>query len=352
MCPLYHLSHLRYHTRSNKQGKARDMFPPGRVLFLRPIKMLDKEKIGEGKKDNPPLRQAWDAIWLSSEELVAEGILMSKKVSPAHSLHRANGLRTKNGNTPTASNLRRYHCVARQRDLNTNCRTMLLVTSVYTLHRCTESINLSCLDSFKIPYLRDEKHIVWESAKTVIYPEHRQLVTQAAVLWGCSPGFIITMKITRIFSEVGTFGNSETQSLLWISIGQESIIKPFQAKPLMVFTHGPPSERPNRAPPASLPCPCRCWHTIPSHQPCYLLWAMRCATIPKIPSLRRRSNWTRKRRKSFKMIWSLLVMIMMLQRIPFRGLEAAQESRQHCSKFVGGQGSFISIEIQTWSDLK
>ena len=57
------------------------MYPPGRVLFLRPIKMLDKEAQEEGSSDDPPLRQVWDAVWSSSEELIAEGILMSKKVS-------------------------------------------------------------------------------------------------------------------------------------------------------------------------------------------------------------------------------------------------------------------------------
>lgn len=53
------------------------MFPPGRVLFVRPVKMLVKaERQGQEKR----LKQAWDAVWISSQVLVAEGILVSRKV--------------------------------------------------------------------------------------------------------------------------------------------------------------------------------------------------------------------------------------------------------------------------------
>lgn len=54
------------------------MFPPGRVLFVRPLKTLVKsERRGEEKK----MKQAWDVVWVTSQELLAEGILVSKKVS-------------------------------------------------------------------------------------------------------------------------------------------------------------------------------------------------------------------------------------------------------------------------------
>ena len=58
-----------------------DMYPPGRVMFLRPIKLqeeMDEEEGGGGKR----LRQAWDAVWITPQELMMEGILVSKKVAP------------------------------------------------------------------------------------------------------------------------------------------------------------------------------------------------------------------------------------------------------------------------------
>ena len=53
------------------------MFPAGKLIFLRPIKMK-AEKHPTGKE--PKIKQAWDAIWSTPEELIAEGILVSKKV--------------------------------------------------------------------------------------------------------------------------------------------------------------------------------------------------------------------------------------------------------------------------------
>ena len=72
---ISHLSH-RYHRSTARKGKAKDMFPPGRILFLRPIKVLDRQ---ESKKEQG-VKQQWDAIWITPQELIQEGILVSKKV--------------------------------------------------------------------------------------------------------------------------------------------------------------------------------------------------------------------------------------------------------------------------------
>ena len=50
------------------------MFPPGRVMFFRPIKLLERSEKEEGVK------QQWDCIWVTPQELIQEGILVSKKV--------------------------------------------------------------------------------------------------------------------------------------------------------------------------------------------------------------------------------------------------------------------------------
>ena len=53
------------------------MYPPGRIIFLRPIKVRKKRKSGgEGR-----LEKKWDAVWVSPREVVGEGILVSKRVS-------------------------------------------------------------------------------------------------------------------------------------------------------------------------------------------------------------------------------------------------------------------------------
>jgi hypothetical protein len=51
------------------------MFPPGRIIFLRPIKLLDPK---QGKKERG-VKHEWDAVWTTPQELVGEGILVSKK---------------------------------------------------------------------------------------------------------------------------------------------------------------------------------------------------------------------------------------------------------------------------------
>ena len=49
-----------------------NMFPPGRIIFVRPLKQYD----GEGKK----VGQEWDTVWITPEEVIGEGILISPKV--------------------------------------------------------------------------------------------------------------------------------------------------------------------------------------------------------------------------------------------------------------------------------
>lgn len=53
------------------------MFPPGRVIFLRPIKLLDPTERGEKERG---VKQEWDAIYTTPQEVIGEGILVSKKV--------------------------------------------------------------------------------------------------------------------------------------------------------------------------------------------------------------------------------------------------------------------------------
>ena len=66
----------RYHLAQERKGRALNMYPPGRIIFLRPIKVRKKRKHGgEGK-----LVKRWDAVWVSPREVVGEGILVSKRV--------------------------------------------------------------------------------------------------------------------------------------------------------------------------------------------------------------------------------------------------------------------------------
>lgn len=55
-----------------------DMFPPGRIVFVRPIKQLDEH----GRKAGP---KQWDTVWIEPTEIIGEGILISPRVS-AHKL--------------------------------------------------------------------------------------------------------------------------------------------------------------------------------------------------------------------------------------------------------------------------
>ncbi|KAL3137504.1 hypothetical protein ABBQ38_004792 [Trebouxia sp. C0009 RCD-2024] len=70
----------RYHLAQERKGRALNMYPPGRIIFLRPIKVRKKRKHGgEGK-----LVKRWDAVWVSPREVVGEGILVSKRMLEDH----------------------------------------------------------------------------------------------------------------------------------------------------------------------------------------------------------------------------------------------------------------------------
>ena len=70
--------------RYQKQLKAKPatvrMFPPGRVMFMRPLKTLKKRRRNAHVVEER-LEKSWDAIWVTPQELIAEGILVSKQVS-------------------------------------------------------------------------------------------------------------------------------------------------------------------------------------------------------------------------------------------------------------------------------
>ena len=64
----------RYFKSREVKGDAMNMFPPGNIIFVRPLKQYD----GEGKK----LDMAWDTVWVTPEEMIGEGILISPKACP------------------------------------------------------------------------------------------------------------------------------------------------------------------------------------------------------------------------------------------------------------------------------
>ena len=52
------------------------MYPPGRIIFLRPLKTLvGRRRAGSAKR----YEKGWDSVWVSPEELIGEGILISGK---------------------------------------------------------------------------------------------------------------------------------------------------------------------------------------------------------------------------------------------------------------------------------
>ena len=48
----------------------RDLFPPGRIIHLRPF-------AAAGKRGQDPKNDVWDAVWANGEQLIAEGLLLS-----------------------------------------------------------------------------------------------------------------------------------------------------------------------------------------------------------------------------------------------------------------------------------
>lgn len=67
----------RYYKSVERRGKEMDMFPPGRVIFVRPLKTLVGRRHRAGPKR---FEKGWDAVWITPQELIAEGILISGRV--------------------------------------------------------------------------------------------------------------------------------------------------------------------------------------------------------------------------------------------------------------------------------
>ena len=74
-CHLLLFGGVRYFKSREMKGRAMDMFPPGRIVFIRPIKQVD-EKGHQNEKH-------WDTVWVQPTEIIAEGILISPKACPA-----------------------------------------------------------------------------------------------------------------------------------------------------------------------------------------------------------------------------------------------------------------------------
>lgn len=66
----------RYYRSVERRERDIAMYPPGRVIFLRPLKVLKKR--GPARR----MEKRWDAVWVTPEQLMAEGILISKKARP------------------------------------------------------------------------------------------------------------------------------------------------------------------------------------------------------------------------------------------------------------------------------
>lgn len=62
-----------------RKGRALNMYPPGRIIFLRPIKIAKRKKGEDGEAIRKIIKR-WDAVWVSPREVVGEGILVSKRV--------------------------------------------------------------------------------------------------------------------------------------------------------------------------------------------------------------------------------------------------------------------------------
>lgn len=70
-----------YRSTEHRKKKERDMYPPGRIIFIRPLKQL----VGRRQRAGPRrLEKGWDAVWVTPKELIAEGILISGKVMLHH----------------------------------------------------------------------------------------------------------------------------------------------------------------------------------------------------------------------------------------------------------------------------
>ena len=66
---------LKYYESRRKSGKPIEMYPPGKISFLRPIK--SQTRLGQ-------LKRSWDAVYIAAEDLMGEGILVSPNMLKDH----------------------------------------------------------------------------------------------------------------------------------------------------------------------------------------------------------------------------------------------------------------------------
>jgi len=72
----------KYHLLEDVKDKSIvPMFPPGRLLFLRPLKSRGVRRKASGKRVS---LKSWDAVWITAQELIGEGILVSKAMLEDH----------------------------------------------------------------------------------------------------------------------------------------------------------------------------------------------------------------------------------------------------------------------------
>ena len=64
----------RYYKSAERRGREMDMYPPGRVIFVWPLKTL----VGR-RGPRRCTEKGWDTVWVTPQELIAEGILISGK---------------------------------------------------------------------------------------------------------------------------------------------------------------------------------------------------------------------------------------------------------------------------------
>jgi len=68
----------------SSSASTMEMFPPGKLMFLRPFKGTGGMKKKGGNKDGGKSTTTWDAVWISGEQLMGEGILLSPAMLQHH----------------------------------------------------------------------------------------------------------------------------------------------------------------------------------------------------------------------------------------------------------------------------
>ncbi|CAL8469007.1 g8548 [Coccomyxa elongata] len=82
---LYFLSEFRKHSAQVDKHHLMNMLPPGRMIFLRRLKRWENTKRQSGSWD-----VTWDAVYITPEDILREGILISGKMLTDHRLNHVN----------------------------------------------------------------------------------------------------------------------------------------------------------------------------------------------------------------------------------------------------------------------